>query len=83
MKYPLLSVALMSLWATGYASRAELAISQEAYIKASNTGNADDFGYSLAISGDTLVVGAPYEDSDSPGINGNQGDNGTSAMGAV
>jgi len=35
---------------------------QRAYIKASNTGASDYFGMSVAISGDTMVVGAPYED---------------------
>ena len=33
------------------------------YIKASNTGMDDEFGTSVAIEGDTLVVGAPLEDS--------------------
>lgn len=42
----------------------------QAYIKASNTGEADAFGYSLALSddGNTLAVGAPYEDSRSAGV---------------
>ncbi len=31
---------------------------QQAYLKASNTGAGDHFGYSVAISGDTVVVGA-------------------------
>ena len=31
---------------------------QQAYLKASNTGAGDYFGYSVAISGDTVVVGA-------------------------
>ena len=37
---------------------------QDAYIKASNTGNFDYFGSSISLSGDgkTLVVGAPKED---------------------
>ncbi|HKQ50398.1 MAG TPA: thrombospondin type 3 repeat-containing protein [Phycisphaerae bacterium] len=46
--------------------------SQQAYMKASNTGPGDQFGYSVAISGDTVVVGAYREDSDATGINGNQ-----------
>ena len=33
---------------------------QETYLKASNTGAGDWFGWSVAISGDTVVVGAPY-----------------------
>jgi len=53
---------------------------QQAYIKASNTDGLDDFGYSLALSGDTLVVGAYGEDSSA---NGNQEDNGTENSGAV
>jgi hypothetical protein len=59
-------------------------LAQAAYIKASNT-NADDvFGvYSIALSGDTLVVGAFREDSAASGINGNQGDNSALDSGAV
>ncbi|MBF0352011.1 MAG: hypothetical protein HQM11_13340, partial [SAR324 cluster bacterium] len=36
---------------------------QEAYIKAVNNDVSDHFGKSVAISGDTLVVGADYESS--------------------
>ena len=38
---------------------------QQAYIKASNTGAGDSFGYALALStdGNDLAVGAPLEDS--------------------
>ncbi|MEY4064499.1 MAG: putative signal peptide protein, partial [Pseudomonadota bacterium] len=36
---------------------------QEAYIKASNNGQNDNFGYAVALSGDTLAVGACNEDS--------------------
>jgi len=42
--------------------------SQQAYIKGDNTGIADEFGYSLALSGETLVVGSKFEDSDATGI---------------
>jgi hypothetical protein len=38
--------------------------SQQAYLKASNTGGGDQFGTALAMSGETLVVGAPFEDGD-------------------
>ena len=49
---------------------------QRAYVKASNTDEFDFFGWGgLAITGNTLVVGAPYEDSCATGINGNQVDN--------
>ena len=56
---------------------------QQAYVKASNTEAGDGFGYSVALSGDTLVVGAPFEASNSTGINGNEDDNGASKSGAV
>ena len=38
--------------------------SQQAYLKASNAAANDQFGYSVALAGDTLVVGAIYEDGD-------------------
>lgn len=43
--------------------------SQQAYIKASNTGRSDGFGESIALSGDTLAVGADNEDSNAAGVN--------------
>jgi hypothetical protein len=45
--------------------------SQQAYVKASNTGALDHFGSSVALSqdGNTLAVGAPGEDGSSTGIN--------------
>jgi hypothetical protein len=57
--------------------------SQDAYLKASNTGTSDNFGWSVAISGDTAVVGAPYEDSYARGVNGDQNDNSAFNSGAV
>lgn len=56
---------------------------QDAYLKASNSGIADNFGYSVALSGDTLVVGAPFEDSSATGVNGNQTDGFQTNSGAV
>ena len=44
-------------------------IAQQAYLKACNTGAGDHFGYSVAVSGDTVVVGAPDEDSSTTGVN--------------
>lgn len=44
-------------------------IAQQAYLKASNTGAGDWFGYSVAVSGDTVVVGAIGEDSGTTGVN--------------
>jgi len=51
-------------------SRSDGSWSQQAYIKASNTGDSDSFGTSVALSSDsnTLAVGALSEDSNSIGI---------------
>jgi hypothetical protein len=56
---------------------------QSAYLKASKSGSVDHFGYSLALDGDTLVVGAFYEDSKATGVNGDDGDNSVQDSGAV
>src|SRR6266404_4556792 len=50
-------------------------IAQQAYLKASNTGPVDQFGWFVAISGDTIMVAAPFEDSNTIGVNGNQSNN--------
>ena len=68
--------------------------SQQAYVKASNTGEAavgntpskgDQFGFSVNVSadGNTLAVGAISEDSGAKGINGDQNDNSQPSSGAV
>jgi hypothetical protein len=57
--------------------------SQQAYLKASNTGAGDFFGVSVAVSGDTAVVGAYLEDSFSAGVNGNEADNSAGSAGAA
>ena len=68
--------------------------SQQAYIKASNTGQAaigdgfaegDQFGYSIALSadGNTLVAGAIGEDSKAEAINGDQKDDSANQSGAA
>lgn len=54
----------------------------EAYVKASNTDPVDVFGSSVAIEGDTLVVGAPSEDS-AADIDGDQADNSLENCGAA
>jgi len=58
---------------------------QQAYIKASNTGEFDNFGQAVSISGNgnTLAVGASGEDSAATGINGDQNDNFARESGAV
>jgi hypothetical protein len=56
---------------------------QQAYVKASNSGDHDNFGYSVAISGDTMVVGAAAEDSAATGIDGDQSDTSAAVSGAA
>jgi len=56
---------------------------QQAYLKASNTGGGDFFGSSVAVSGNTVVVGAPGEDSGATGVNGDGSNNSSSASGAA
>lgn len=55
------------------------------YVKATNTGQADMFGWALALTDDggTLAVGAPGEGSDSTGFGGDQADNNVLHRGAV
>jgi hypothetical protein len=49
---------------------------EQSYVTASNHDDGDRFGYALSLDrdGNTLVVGAPGEESDAVGINGDQGD---------
>jgi hypothetical protein len=57
--------------------------SQQAYLKASNTEANDYFGNKVAVSGDTVVVGAYREDSSATGVDGNQSDNSDVDSGAA
>ena len=52
-------------------------------LKGSNTEAGDQFGFALAIDGNTLAVGAPQEASATPHINGHEGDNSAPGAGAV
>ena len=56
--------------------------SQTAYIKASNTGTGDWFGYNIALAGDTLAVGAHLEQSSTTDVRSTPNDDITKA-GAV
>ena len=57
---------------------------EQAYLKAPNADSSDEFGYSLDISGDTLIVGAPYEDGNGRGVNpAAQADNSAPYSGAA
>ena len=57
--------------------------SQEAYLKASNTEQGDQFGSAVALSGDTLVVGAPEEDSEATGVDGDGAGSAADGSGAA
>jgi trimeric autotransporter adhesin len=56
---------------------------QQAYLKASNAEEEDSFGTSVAVYGDTVVVGASSEQSAATGIDGDQKDNSANASGAA
>ncbi|MGQ9926873.1 MAG: FG-GAP repeat protein, partial [Chloroflexaceae bacterium] len=53
---------------------------QTAYLKAANADANDEFAYTVAIDGDTIVVGARFEDSGNPA---NPNDNSAQDTGAV
>ncbi len=55
----------------------------EAYLKAGNTGADDFFGLSVAVSGDTAVIGAPAEGSNATTVDGDGNNNGAHASGAA
>jgi hypothetical protein len=83
-EYP---VKLMLTSKSGASSEYNLIIeragTQTAYVKASNTGETDNFGVSVAMSGDTLVVGSFNEDSAAKTVDGDQTDNSLSNAGAA
>jgi len=61
---------------------------QQAYVKASNTGGAeegDQFGYDVTLNADgaTLAVSAITEDSSATGVDGDQNDDSIADVGAV
>ena len=66
-------------------SRTGTTWSEQEYLQASNLGQDDQFGLSLALSGDgnTLLVGAPYESSSASGVGPPQTDNNASNSGAA
>src|SRR5262245_12692817 len=59
--------------------------SQQAYIKASNPGQSDKFGFVVSLSqdGNTLAVSSPGEASAAKGINGDQNDDSIPEAGAA
>jgi hypothetical protein len=66
-------------------SRTGSSWSQQAYIKASNTGAEDNFGAAVKLNanGTVLAVGAPFEASSATGINGSQTNDSAANFGAV
>jgi hypothetical protein len=57
--------------------------SQRAYLKASNTGQNGQFGYSVAVSSDTFVITAPNESSSATGFDGDQNKDDANGAGAI
>jgi hypothetical protein len=64
-------------------TRSEGVWTQQACLKASNTQSEDRFGAAVSLSGDTLAVGAKFEDSVATGVNGDDSDNSVVSSGAV
>jgi hypothetical protein len=56
---------------------------QQAYLKADNADMGDNFGASVAIDGDTIVVGAQHEASNAKGVGGDETNNTASGSGAA
>lgn len=65
----ILTFATLGLMMLAWPVSAHAGISLQAYLKAFNAGNADHFGESVDIDGDTAVIGAPDEDGGGTGIN--------------
>lgn len=65
--------------------RSDASWQQTAYLKASNTGEGDEFGHHLRVSddGQHLAVGAAFEASAATGIDGTQSDDSAAGAGAV
>ncbi len=75
--------ALVAATLTSLSALAAPTPAEQAYLKASNTGANDWFGAAVAISGDTMVISAPFESSNATGVNGNQSDNSATNSGAA
>ncbi|MBL9132998.1 MAG: hypothetical protein JNG86_17445 [Verrucomicrobiaceae bacterium] len=52
---------------------------QQGYLKAHQVNGGDQFGYSVAVSGDTVVVGTPSEDSSTTGVNSTRNESASGA----
>ncbi len=56
---------------------------QTGYLKADNADDLDRFGSALAMNGQRLLVGAPFEASNAAGVNGDGSDNSLNNAGAA
>ena len=75
-------LAVLSLLALATPAAGQLTV-QEVYAKASSPGLFDMLGGAVAVSGDTLVVGARQEDSAATGVDGNATDDSLVNVGAA
>jgi hypothetical protein len=80
---PLLAVEIVVTAASGKTQTTIVQFATSTYLKASNTEKEDIYGVSVDVAGDTIVVGAKFEDSGATGINGDQADNTVHGSGAV
>ena len=78
---PLACLLMAVLPLMGTTAHAQL--DQQAYIKASNSGDEARFGWATALDGDTMVVAAMGEKSNATGIDGDQNDISLDFAGAV
>ncbi len=56
---------------------------QIGYLKADNPDDQDRFGSAIALADGRVLIGAPFEDSNATGVNGNGGDNSLNNAGAA
>ncbi|KAL1510184.1 hypothetical protein AB1Y20_006514 [Prymnesium parvum] len=78
------STAFLLVLLTLKAGPARASFELKAYVKATNPGDHDYFGFAVAMSGDTLVVGAKDEDSCATGVATTAAtDNGCNVAGAA
>ena len=77
------SVAASRLGEVFLSVRFDQAWGAQGVVAAANGDPFDDFGYSTSLSGNTLVVGAPGEDSGATGVDGDETDNSSINSGAV
>jgi hypothetical protein len=69
--------------ASRYTVAVQRGLDEPVYVRAHNADASDNFGSSVAISGDTLVVGALNEDGAAKGVDGAADSDAASSAGAV